>query len=95
MLLISSSQFNGASGIAFDSSGDIWVSNIGTSTAAGTTLVKIAKAHVPAIPEMGTATPQIVADVTVSDATGTVQGPWGLAIDSSGACAPPPPLCRQ
>jgi len=83
VLLISSSQFNGASGIAFDSSGDIWVSNIGTSTAAGTTLVKIAKAHIPAIPEMGTATPQIVADVTVSDAGGTVQGPWGLAIDAS------------
>jgi hypothetical protein len=45
--------------------------------------VKIAKAHIPAIPEMGTATPQIVADVTVSDAGGTVQGPWGLAIDAS------------
>jgi sugar lactone lactonase YvrE len=83
VLLISSSQFNGASGIAFDSSGDIWVSNIGTATAAGTTLVKIAKAHIPAIPEMGTATPQIVADVTVSDAGGTVQSPWGVAIDSS------------
>ena len=86
VLLISSSQFNGASGIAFDSVGDIWVSNVGTSTATGTTLVKIAKAHIPAIPETGTSTPQIVADVTVTDAGGsTVQSPWGVAIDSSDA----------
>ena len=84
VLLISSAQFNGASGIAFDSIGDIWVSNIGTSTVTATTLVKIAKAHIPAIPETGTATPQVVADVTVSDAGGTtIQGPWGVAIDSS------------
>jgi sugar lactone lactonase YvrE len=84
VLLISSSQFNGASGIAFDSIGNIWVSNIGTTTAAGTTLVEIAKAHIPAIPETGTSTPQVVADVTVTDAGGaTIQGPWGVAIDSS------------
>jgi sugar lactone lactonase YvrE len=84
VLLISSAQFTGASGIAFDSTGNMWVSNVGTTAAAGTTIVEITKAHVPAIPESGTSTPQLVSDVTLSDTGGTtIQAPWGMAFDSS------------
>jgi len=74
VLLISSAQFNGPSGIAFDSSGDIWISNNGIPAAAadqfggGTTIIEITAAHIPALPEMGTSTPQVVSDVTLSDA---------------------------
>ena len=84
VLLISSAQFNGVSGVAFDSGGNLWVANNGTTAAAGTTIVEITKAHIPAIPEQGTSTPQLVSDVTLSDAGGvTIQAPWGVAFDAS------------
>jgi secreted PhoX family phosphatase len=85
---IASAQFSGPSGVAFDSSGDLWISNNGVpATAAdqfggGTTIVEIAAAHVPALPETGTSTPQLVSDVTLSDAGQvTIQSPWALAFD--------------
>jgi hypothetical protein len=91
VLLLSSDQFNAPSGLAFDSGGDLWISNNGVpATAAavfggGTTIIEIAAAHVPALPETGTTTTQIVSDVTVTDAGQvTVQSPWGLAFDASG-----------
>jgi len=84
VLLITSSQFSGASGVAFDSSGDMWVANNGTTATAGTTIVEISKTHIPAIPETGTSTPQLVSDATLSDAGGaTIQAPWGVVFDSS------------
>ena len=88
---MSSAQFNGPSGIAFDSSGDMWISNNGIPAAAadqfggGTTIIELTAAHIPALPEMGTSTPQVVSDVTLSDAGQvTIQSPWALAFDSSG-----------
>jgi hypothetical protein len=91
VLLISSAQFNAPSGIAFDSSGNLWISNNGIAVSAadafggGTTIVEITAAHIPALPEMGTSTPQVVSDVTLSDAGQvTIQSPWALAFDSSG-----------
>src|SRR5579871_3523067 len=60
VLVISSEQFNGPSGIAFDSSGDMWIANYGIpATAAdafggGTSVVEISEAHLPAIPDSGT-----------------------------------------
>jgi sugar lactone lactonase YvrE len=91
VLLITSAQFNGPSGIVFDSSGDLWIANEGVGTSAtspfggGTTIVEITAAHLPAIPEQGTSTPQLVSDVTLSDAGQiTIQSPWALAFDSSG-----------
>jgi len=83
VLVIASDQFVNASGIAFDSTGNLWVSNSGTTAAIGTTIVEISKAKIPAIPEMGTATPKVVSDASIGNANGTVQAPWGLAIDSS------------
>ncbi|HWM70803.1 MAG TPA: hypothetical protein VNO35_29805 [Steroidobacteraceae bacterium] len=91
VLLITSAQFNAPSGIAFDSSGDMWIANQGAPPSAGaafgggTTIVEISAAHVPAIPEQGTSTPQLVSDVTLSDAGQvTIQSPWALAFDSAG-----------
>jgi hypothetical protein len=90
-VLIASAQFNGPSGIAFDSSGDMWISNNGIPAAAadqfggGITIVEITAAHIPALPEMGTSTQQVVSDVTLSDAGQvTIQSPWALAFDLSG-----------
>jgi sugar lactone lactonase YvrE len=83
VLVISSDQFANPSGIAFDSAGDLWVSNGGTATAPGTTIVEITKAKIPAIPEMGTSTPKVVSDASLGNSGGTVQGPWALAIDLS------------
>jgi hypothetical protein len=91
VLVISSAQFNAPSGIAFDSSGNMWISNTGIAASAadefggGTTIVEITAAHIPALPEMGTSTPQVVSDVTLTDAGQvTIQSPWALAFDSSG-----------
>ena len=83
VLVISSDQFANPSGIAFDSAGDMWVANSGTAAAAGTTIVEIKKAKIPALPEMGTATPKVVSDASLSNVSGTVQAPWGLAIDAT------------
>jgi len=83
VLLISSDQFANPSGVAFDSAGDLWIANSGTTDAIGTTIVEITKAKIPAIPEMGTATPKVVSDASIENVNGTVQGPWALAIDSS------------
>jgi hypothetical protein len=83
VLVISSDQFTNPSGIAFDSAGDLWVANSGTAAAAGTTIVEIKKAKIPAIPEMGTSTPKVVSDASLSNVSGTVQAPWTLAIDSA------------
>lgn len=91
VLLIASAQFNGPSGIAFDGSGNMWISNNGKpATAAdqfggGTTIIEITAAHIPALPETGTSAPQVVSDVTLTDAGQvTIQSPWALAFDSSG-----------
>lgn len=79
VLVMSSDQFSNPSGIAFDSAGDLWVANSGTAAAAGTTVVEIKKAKIPAIPEMGTSTPKVVTDAS----QGGASAPWALAIDSA------------
>ena len=91
VLAITSAQFNGPSGIAFDSSGDMWISNNGIAQSAaavfggGTTIIEIAAAHVPALPESGTSTPSLAADVVLSDeAQASIQSPWALAFDTAG-----------
>jgi sugar lactone lactonase YvrE len=79
VLVIASDQFANPSGIAFDSAGDMWVANGGTAAAVGTTIVEIKKAKIPAMPEMGTSTPKVVSDASLSGAS----APWGLAISSN------------
>jgi hypothetical protein len=91
VLLITSSQFNGPSGMAFDSAGDMWVSNNGIPQDAtqafggGTTIIEVLAANVPAIPESGTTPRTIVSNNTLMDeAQASIQSPWALAFDSSG-----------
>jgi secreted PhoX family phosphatase len=93
ILVISSADFNGPSGIAFDSAGDLWISNNGNvpatgSTAvgsAGTTVIGINAANVPAIPDGIRGLPTVSADVKLSDdGHSSIQSPWTLAFDSFG-----------
>lgn len=91
VLSISSGQFNGPSGIAFDSSGNMWVSNNGVPQSAkaefggGTTIVEYAADRLPAVPESGTSTPNLVSTVTLSDEMqASIQSPWALTFDSAG-----------
>jgi hypothetical protein len=92
-LIITSADFNGPLGIAFDSSGDLWVANnglvpdtTGTSSSAGTTIVEILAANVPALPESGFLNQSdLTPDVTLSDdGQASIQAPWALRFDSSG-----------
>jgi len=82
---------NGPSGIAFDSSGDLWISNNGIPADAtrkfggGTTIIEITAAHVPALPETGTTPQGIVSDATLTDAgQASIQSPWALVFDGLG-----------
>jgi len=91
VVALSSTQFNGVSGIAFDGSGNMWISNNGIAQSAtqvfggGTTIVEITAAHVPALPETGTSAPNLVSDATLSDAgKASIQSPWSLGFDASG-----------
>jgi hypothetical protein len=92
VLIITSGDFKGPSGIAFNGAGDLWVSNNGNVPAsggatgpAGTTVVGVSAAHVPAVPANSRAMPDIPADVTLSDdGTSSIQAPWALAFDSLG-----------
>jgi len=90
-VIISSTAFNGPLGIAFDNAGNLWVANNGSVTAngttspAGTTIVRFAAADLPAPPATGMLTPALMPGVTLSDdGTNSIQSPWELAFDSAG-----------
>jgi sugar lactone lactonase YvrE len=91
VVAMTSPQFSGPAGIAFDSSGGLWVANNGIATSAtqafggGTTIVELTSASLPAVPPSGTSTPNIPADVVLTDeAKASIQSPWALAFDSAG-----------
>ena len=92
VITITSTSFNGPLGIVFDSSGNLWIANNGgvpgtnnSTSAVGTSIVEFAKANVPAVPTSGVLTPDLTPTITLSDdGSGSVQGPWELAFDSSG-----------
>jgi len=89
---ITSADFNGPLGIAFDPFGDLWIANNGgvpgankTMSAAGTTIVEFLAAHLPAPPATGVLTPDLTPDVTLSDdGQNSIQAPWALVFDSRG-----------
>ena len=89
---ITSADFNGPLGIAFDVNGDLWIANNGgvpgannTTSAAGTTIVEFLAAHLPAPPATGVLTPDLAPDVTLSDdGQNSIQAPWALVFDSRG-----------
>jgi hypothetical protein len=93
-VVISSAAFNGPLGIAFDSSGNLWVANnggvpvagstTGAMSATGTSIVEFAAAHLP-VPGSGMLTPDLTPDMTLSDdGNNSIQGPWELAFDTTG-----------
>ncbi len=94
-VVISSPAFNGPLGIAFDSAGNLWIANngevpvagstTGATSAAGTSIVEFAAAHLPTVSTTGMLTPQLMPDITLTDnGQGSIQGPWELAFDSKG-----------
>jgi hypothetical protein len=90
--VISSADFNGPLGVAFDGNGNLWVANNGgvpgangAMSAVGTTIVEFLAAHLPAPPATGMLTPFLTPDVVLSDdGHGSIQGPWELAFDFTG-----------
>ncbi len=89
---ITSADFNGPLGIAFDSNGDLWIANNGgvpgangAMSAAGTTIVEFLAAHLPAPPATGVLTPDLTHDVILSDdGQNSIQAPWALVFDGRG-----------
>ena len=72
----STPAFSGALGIAFDSAGDLWIANNGT-----TTIFEFNAASLPTASGSVTLTPNIMLS---DDGKQSIQGPWALAFDSSG-----------
>ncbi len=72
----STPAFNGALGIAFDSSGDLWIANNGT-----TTIFEFNASALPTASGSVTLKPNIMLS---DDGKGSIQGPWALAFDSAG-----------
>ena len=81
-------------GIAFDSSGNLWVANnggvpvagstTGAMSAVGTSIVEFTAASLP-VPGSGMLTPDLTPDMTLSDdGNNSIQGPWELAFDAKG-----------
>ncbi len=91
-VIISSAEFNGPLGIAFDVKGNLWVANNGGVPGAkgamspvGTTIVEFLAAHLSMPPATGMLTPYLTPDVVLSDdGHHSIQGPWALAFDSTG-----------
>ena len=91
-VIISSAEFNGPLGIAFDVKGNLWVANNGGVPGAkgamspvGTTIVEFLAAHLSMPPATGMLTPYLTPDVVLSDdGHKSIQGPWALAFDSTG-----------
>ncbi len=91
-VIISSADFNGPLGIAFDGKGNLWVANNGgvpgangATSAVGTTIVEFLAAHLSTPPATGMLTPDLTPDVVLSDdGQLSIQGPWALTFDSTG-----------
>jgi secreted PhoX family phosphatase len=91
-VVISSADFNGPLGVAFDANGNLWVANNGgvpgangAMSAAGTTIVEFLAAHLSTPPATGMLTPLLAPDVVLSDdGQHSIQGPWALTFDSTG-----------
>jgi hypothetical protein len=92
-VVISSAAFNGPLGIAFDSSGNLWIANnggvpvAGSTTGAmsdpGTSIVEFSAASLP-VPGSGMVTPDLTPNITLTDdGNNSIQAPWELAFDSS------------
>jgi len=81
--ITSTPGFNGPLGITFDYRGNLWVANNG-----GNTIVGFSASILPAVNPSSTAAqtvPALIPTSTLSDnGSGSIQGPWALAIDGYG-----------
>lgn len=87
---ITSTDFNGPLGIAFDANGDLWIAKQRRSTgdagqhtltAAGVTIVEFLAKNLPTVPASGVLTPSLTPDVVLTDnGGGTIQAPWAAGI---------------
>jgi hypothetical protein len=93
-VVISSKEFNGPLGIAFDSAGNLWIANNGevpingnenNTTPVGTTILEFAAAQLPMVSTTGMLTPMLTPTITLTDnGQGSIQGPWELQFDTAG-----------
>ncbi len=89
---ITSPDFNGPLGIAFDGSGNLFIANNGavpqsngTMSAVGTTIVAFPAGQLPMVPATGMSSPSLTPAVILSDdGQGSIQGPWALVFDGAG-----------
>ncbi len=71
--------FNAPLGMAFDSSGNLWVENNG-----GTTIVEIAEATLAAASGITLVTPATILTSVVAGGFQTINNPWGILFDAKG-----------
>jgi sugar lactone lactonase YvrE len=90
-VIISSSSFNGPLGIAFDSSGTLWIANNGgvptlnnQMSPVGTSIVAFLAGHLP-VPSGSPQTVYLGPDLVLNDdGQGSIQAPWALTFDRQG-----------
>jgi sugar lactone lactonase YvrE len=82
-VITSSTAFNGPIGIAFDGGGDLYVANNG-----GNTIYEFQASSLPNLTVSPGTTPSdnrtLTPNVTLSNSSGSIQSPWGLAFDANG-----------
>lgn len=84
--LLSSPAFTGPLGITFDSAGNLWVANNGTTTIFEFNAASVSNLPSPIFPYPGVGGPPMLpASVILSDdGQLSLQGPWALAFDAAG-----------
>ncbi|MBV9914809.1 MAG: hypothetical protein JOZ93_19690 [Sinobacteraceae bacterium] len=90
-MVLSSSALHGPAGLAFDAGGNMWIAMHGqaatamTAAVPGTTVVQFDLSTLPPLPDGGTLTDLLAANITLTaDAQGSIQAPWALSFDSAG-----------
>ncbi len=90
-MVLSSSALHGPAGLAFDAGGNIWIAMHGqaatamTAAVPGATVVQFDLSTLPPLPDGGTLTDLLAANITLSDdGHGSIQAPWALTFDTAG-----------
>lgn len=77
---LTSTDFNGTLGIAFDSSGNLWIDNNGS-----TTIVQISSATLATASGLTAVTPAVILESSVlPGGLPTINNPWGIVFDADG-----------
>ncbi len=90
-MVLSSSALHGPAGLAFDAAGNMWIAMHGqaatamTAAVPGTTVVQFDLSTLPPLPDGGTLTDLLAANITLTDdGQGSIQAPWALTFDTAG-----------